>query len=89
MTDYIDPTKERFARFREMQRGGPIHMLNPVRLRARASYPDGRDVSGADAYRESGEVVQGRFETTLIGPDSERWDRVFIAEYPSVDGFGR
>jgi uncharacterized protein (DUF1330 family) len=100
VTDYIDPTKEQFASFRALQRGGPIHMLNLVRLRARASYPDGRDVSGADAYRayarESGEVFRrlggrqywvGRFELTLIGPDSERWDRVFIAEYPSVDAF--
>jgi uncharacterized protein (DUF1330 family) len=100
VTDYIDPTKEQFARFRAVQRSGPIHMLNLVRLRARADYPDGRDMSGADAYRayarESGAVLRrvggrqywlGRFELLLIGPDSERWDRVFIAEYPSVDAF--
>lgn len=29
----------------------------------------------------------GRFEQTLIGPAAERWDRVFIAEYPSVEAF--
>jgi uncharacterized protein (DUF1330 family) len=100
MTDYIDPTKEQFARFRELDRSGPIHMLNLVRLRGQASYPDGRVVSGADAYRayarESGEVFRrlggrqywiGRFELTLIGPSDERWDRVFIAEYPSVAAF--
>ena len=100
MTDYIDPTKEQFARFRELDRSGPIHMLNLVRLRDQANYPDGRVVSGADAYRayarESGEVFRrlggrqhwiGRFELTLIGPSDERWDRVFIAEYPSVAAF--
>ena len=100
MADYIDPTREQFAAFREMQRSGPVHMLNLVRLRPMAAYPDGRQVSGVDAYkayaRESGPVFQrlggrqhwiGRFELTVIGPPTERWDLVFIAEYPNVDAF--
>jgi hypothetical protein len=29
----------------------------------------------------------GRFELTLIGPADERWDFVFIAEYPSSAAF--
>jgi uncharacterized protein (DUF1330 family) len=100
MTDYIDPTREQFAAFREMQRSGPVHMLNLVRLREIAAYPDRRRVSGAEAYRtyaqESGPVFRrlggrqhwiGKFELMLIGPTTERWDRVFIAEYPSVDAF--
>lgn len=100
MTDYIDPTKEQFAAFREDGRPGPIHMLNLVRLRDKAAYPDGREATGEEAYRayarESGPVFRrlggrqywiGRFEHTVIGPASERWDRVFIAEYPSVDAF--
>ncbi len=36
MTGHIDPTKEAFAAFRANDREGPIHMLNLVRLRARA-----------------------------------------------------
>jgi uncharacterized protein (DUF1330 family) len=100
MSGYIDPTKQQFAEFRALERPGPIHMLNLVRLRERAAYPDQRDASGAEAYRayarESGPVFArvggrqywlGRFEQTLIGPASERWDIVFIAEYPSVDAF--
>lgn len=100
MAAYVDPTKEQFARFRDLQRAGPIHMLNLVRLRMKAIYPDGRNVTGEEAYREyareSGEVFRrlggkqywiGRFELTLIGPEEERWDRVFIAEYPSVNAF--
>ena len=100
MTHYIDPTKEQFAEFRNLQRPGVIHMLNLVRLRANAAYPDGRQATGEEAYRayarESGPVFRrlggkqfwiGRFEHMLIGPASERWDRVFIAEYPSVDAF--
>src|SRR5580658_8657014 len=97
MTSHIDPTRERFAAFRADDRPGPVHMLNLVRLRARAAYPDGREATGAEAYeaygRESlpvfsrlgGSIVwRGRFELMLIGPGDERWDLSFIAEYPSV-----
>ncbi len=100
MTGHIDPTKEAFAAFRADDRPGPIHMLNLVRLRARAAYPDGREATGAEAYaaygRESepvfsrlgGSIVwRGRFELMLIGPKDERWDLCFIAEYPSVAAF--
>jgi uncharacterized protein (DUF1330 family) len=100
MTGHIDPTKEIFAQFRDTDRQGPIHMLNLVRLKPRASYPDGREVSGAEAYaaygRDSGPVFtrlggkivwQGRFELMLIGPQEERWDHMFVAEYPSVAAF--
>jgi len=100
MTGYIDPTKDVFAQFRADDRPGPIQMLNLVRLRARAVYSDGRDASGAEAYaaygRESepvftrlgGKIVwRGRFELMLIGPQDERWDLCFIAEYPSVQAF--
>lgn len=100
MTGYIDPTKEIFGQFRENNRAGPIHMLNLVRLRDRAAYPDGRAASGAEAYaaygRESGPVFTrlggrivwiGGFELMLIGPAEERWDHCFIAEYPSVSAF--
>ena len=97
---HIDPTKEVFAAFRADARPGPIDMLNLVRLRERAAYPDGRAATGAEAYaaygRESGPVFQrlggeivwrGAFELTLIGPNDERWDHCFIARYPSVAAF--
>jgi uncharacterized protein (DUF1330 family) len=100
MTGHIDPTKEAFAAFRANDRSGPIHMLNLVRLRDQARYPDGREATGAEAYaaygRESaavfsrlgGKIVwRGRFEQMLIGPPEERWDHCFIAEYPSVAAF--
>ena len=100
MTGHVDPTRETFAAFRADARPGPIHMLNLVRFRDRAAYPDGRAASGAEAYaaygRESrpvferlgGRIVwRGRFELMLIGPAAERWDECFIAEYPSVDAF--
>jgi uncharacterized protein (DUF1330 family) len=98
--EHIDPTKEQFAEFKNLKREGPIHMLNLVRLRDRARYEDGREATGADAYRaygrESAPVFHrvggrqhwvGKFELTVIGPATERWDRVFIAEYPSFEAF--
>ncbi len=100
MTGHIDPTKETFAAFRANDRAGAIHMLNLVRLREQAVYPDGRAATGAEAYaaygKESGPVFQrlggsivwrGKFELMLIGPADERWDLCFIAEYPSVAAF--
>jgi len=50
MTGHIDPTRETFAAFRADDRPGPIHMLNLVRLRAHAAYPDGREATAAEAY---------------------------------------
>lgn len=31
--------------------------------------------------------VSGRFENMLIGPDEERWDLSFVAEYPNLAAF--
>lgn len=100
MTGYIDPTKETFASFRDDNRPGPIHMLNLVRFRQEAAYPDGRVATGSQAYaaygRESypvfsrlgGRIVwRGKFELMLIGPSETSWDECFIAEYPSVAAF--
>jgi uncharacterized protein (DUF1330 family) len=100
MSDLINPSKEQFAAFQALPDEGPIHMLNLVRLRAQAAYEDGRASTGAEAYkayaRESGPVFErlggrqhwiGRFDCTLIGPEDERWDLVFIAEYPNPAAF--
>ena len=75
-------------------------MLNLVRLRQQAAYPDGRNSSGHEAYvaygRESGPIFRkyggkiawsGDFKLMLIGPEEEAWDHCFIAEYPSASAF--
>jgi uncharacterized protein (DUF1330 family) len=97
---HVDPTKERFALFKDLPRDEPVHMLNLVRLKAEANYSDGCKMSGLDAYRaygrESGPVFRqlggrqhwiGRPDLVLIGPEAERWDIAFIAEYPSGQAF--
>lgn len=101
MTGHVDPTRAKFGEFMRLADGGPIQMLNLVRFRAQAAYPDGRSATGEEAYaaygRESlpifrrvgGRVAwSGDFRLTVIGPEDERWDRCFIAEYPSSAAFG-
>ena len=36
--------------FRENAQKGPVHMLNLVRFRKIATYPDDRSVTGVEAY---------------------------------------
>ena len=100
MVNFVDPDRERFGLFKALPREGIIHMLNLVRLKETAVYEDGTMVTGAEAYaaysRESGPIFRrlggrivwsGNFELTLIGPEDERWDICFIAEYPSAEAF--
>ena len=100
MSEFINPDRERFGAFRQINRSGPVHMLNLIRLRETARYPDGMMVTGKEAYaaygRESAPIfkrVGGRIvwsgspELVLIGPEDEAWDIAFIAEYPSADAF--
>ena len=100
MRRYVDPERDQFDAFKALPRDVPVMMLNLVLFRDRASYPDGRDATGADAYaaygRESapvfkrvgGEIVwRGRPERMVIGPAEKRWDLVFVARYPTANAF--
>lgn len=56
MTDHIDPTRAQFDAFKALDRDEPCEMLNLVRLRDIAQYPEGHaqagsPLSGAEAYR--------------------------------------
>ena len=66
-----------------------------------ADHPNhGKGLTGLEAYRaygrESAEVFgrvggrqiwAGRPETVVTGPEGERWDLAFIAEYPNAGAF--
>ena len=81
-------------------RPGPVHILNIIRLRDQADYPDGREATGIEAYaayseisatifpRLSGKIAWGDgYELMMDGPESEQWEVCFVAEYPSVQNF--
>lgn len=62
----IDPTREQFDAFKALPRDQPIQMLNLIRLRETAAYPDGhanhgKGMSGLDAYREYGRTTAELF----------------------------
>jgi uncharacterized protein (DUF1330 family) len=100
MTGHIDPERAAFEAFKALPRDEPVHMLNLIRLRDQAAYPDGRQATGAEAYRTYGEksgpifrrvggsiVWRGEPKLTLIGPGEENWDLAFVAAYPSAGAF--
>ena len=56
---HVDPERAQFDAFKALPRDTAIHMLNLVRFRDRASYPDahplaGQGLTGAEAYRHYG-----------------------------------
>ncbi len=62
---HVDPTREQFDAFKALPRDTPIMMINLVRYRDHAAYPDdhpyaAQGLTGADAYRryskESGPI---------------------------------
>lgn len=62
----IDPTRTQFDAFKALPRDRPIHMLNLIRLREKAAYPEahpdhGKDISGLDAYRAYGRTTKALF----------------------------
>ena len=105
MTAFIDPSRVNFDAFKALPRDEPIHMLNLLRYRDQAVYPDGHENagkgwSGRRAYEEYGAtsgpifrrvggtlVWRGAFQTMVTGPDDERWDDGFVAQYPSAAAF--
>ncbi len=99
----IHPEREALKRLADLPDDGPVVMLNMLRFRARAEYPEGSGhapCSGREAYRryqeEAGKFFRplggrlvwlGSVEIVLIGPAQEPWDEVFLAQYPSRRAF--
>lgn len=59
MSGFVDPDRAQFEAFKALDRDRPIEMLNLVRFRDRAAYPEGHDLagaglSGAEAYASYG-----------------------------------
>lgn len=68
MAGSVDPLREQFDAFKALPRDRPIHMLNLIRLKPMADYPEdhpnhGKGMTGAEAYaaygRESAALFTG------------------------------
>jgi uncharacterized protein (DUF1330 family) len=83
---------------------GPIVMVNLLKFRDEAAYPDGRPerVSGAEAFQRYADAMRGIVEGAggrfvfaadvrgvIIGDVDAPWDAVGLVEYPSVAAFRR
>lgn len=94
----VHPNDAQITAMLEASHDGPIVMVNLLKFREKAEYPDGRDahLSGREAYMRYGvpvvaliEKVGGRMlfgaqvNALLIGEASELWDQVALVEYPS------
>ena len=92
------PNEEQMRGFADPGPDGPIYMVNLLKFRDRAEYPDGRetDLTGEQAYMIYGQGVtqllaehgggamfSARVERLMLGEVEELWDRVAIAVYPS------
>ncbi|WP_397401792.1 DUF1330 domain-containing protein [Phenylobacterium sp.] len=64
---YIDPGRDAWEVFKSLPRDQPIQMLNLVKLKPQADYPEGhpdhgKDLSGLDAYRAYGRTTAHIFK---------------------------
>lgn len=95
----VEPSREQVKALSEGDMDAPLVMLNLLRFRERAAYPEGFDAepcSGEEAYGRYGEGaltaiarVGGRViwsaeaREVVIGPESEAWDQALLVRYPS------
>jgi uncharacterized protein (DUF1330 family) len=102
VTNAVIPSPEQFTAFFGGAEDGPFVMVNLLKFKDKAEYPDGSDahLTGAEAYARYGAAVQaelakvgakshyaGRVTGLMIGEVEENWDMVALAEYPSLAAF--
>lgn len=97
----LDPLPEQVKAFlAKHPEGEPVYMLNLLKFKERASYHDGEDISGAEAYARYGKafgelvaslnidgahsVFGGKMGAWLIGQGEGEWDSVAIFRYPDA-----
>jgi uncharacterized protein (DUF1330 family) len=103
MANHIHPERAALDALAGLADDEPVVMLNTLRFRVQASYPEGSahaQCSGREAYARYGaEAVKhviavggkpiwmGEAQLTIIGPSDEPWDDVLLVEYPSRKAF--
>ncbi len=98
VTNALMPGPEQIQAFFGGAETGPMVMVNLLKFKDKAEYPDGRnpEMTGRDAYLVYGAAVQKCLEMVggkglfsgdvtgiLLGQVEELWDMVALAYYPS------
>jgi uncharacterized protein (DUF1330 family) len=98
------PTRERVGALLGDTSPEPVIMLNLLKFRARAEYPDGRktELTGRQAYSIYGEAMRkvvereggkflfaGDIMSLVVGEVDVMWDIAALVEYPSPAAFAR
>ncbi|MDA8752697.1 DUF1330 domain-containing protein [Halieaceae bacterium] len=94
----LKPDSAQMQGFLEEPGTGPIYMVNLLKFRDKAAYPDGRDpeLTGREAYQRystgvmqllagfgGGVVFSAEVSRLMLGEVEELWDQVAIARYPN------
>jgi len=92
------PNDQQMAGFLEEDEGQPIYMVNLLKFKDKATYPDKRetDLTGEEAYAIYGQEVRkhlekvggqpifsGKVSRLMLGEVEDLWDVVAIATYPN------
>ena len=98
VTNSTVPNEQQMRGFSEPGPDGPIYMVNLLKFKDRAEYPDGRasDLTGEEAYalytdgveellkEHGGELgFAADVERLMLGEVEDLWDKIAIAVYPS------
>ena len=94
----VYPNDDQMTGFLQPGPEGPIDMVNLLKFKDKAEYPDGREtqLTGQEAYRiyaagvsellpkfGGGGMFSARVERLMLGEVEDLWDVVAIARYPS------
>jgi len=94
----VMPNEDQIQGFSEQRDDKPIYMVNLLKFKEKASYPDKREtnLTGEEAYAIYAEEVAehlakvggkpvfgGEVERLMLGEVEDLWDKVAIAMYPS------
>jgi uncharacterized protein (DUF1330 family) len=97
--NHVYPTASRVEALMADDSGRPVVMVNLLKFRAKAVYPDGRtsDLTGRQAYDLYGAAMQkvieenggrllfgGDIASLVIGEVGDLWDTCVLVEYPSA-----
>ena len=92
------PNEDQIKGFNEQIENKPIYMINLLKFREKAIYPDKREtnLTGEEAYTIYTQEVEnhllnvggkpvfgGNVERLMLGEVEDLWDKIYIAMYPS------